>query len=74
MSYENKENILQFFEGVHEKDNKAELLEVYRKAKAFDEISSVFVDSLANDYDDHSIVQNIAMVIENESGGYDAKK
>ena len=38
MSYENKEYILQFFEGVHEEDNKAELLEVYRKAKAFDEI------------------------------------
>lgn len=41
------------------------------KAKAFDEISFVFVDSLANDYDDHSIVQNIAKVIEYESGGSD---
>ena len=37
MSYENKEYILQFFEGVHEEENRAELLEVYRKAKAFDE-------------------------------------
>lgn len=27
MNYENKEYILQFFEGVHEEDNKAELLE-----------------------------------------------
>lgn len=40
------------------------------KAKAFDEISFVFVDSLANNYDDHSIVQNIAKVIENEKGDY----
>src|SRR5699024_11266443 len=37
MSYENKEYILQFFEGVHEKENRDELIEVYRKAKAFDE-------------------------------------
>ena len=74
MRYENKEYILQFFEGVHEEENRAELIEVYRKAKAFDEISFVFMDSLANDYDDHSIVQNIAMVIENESGEHDAKK
>lgn len=36
MSYENKEYILQFFEGVHEEGNRAELIEVYRKAKAFD--------------------------------------
>ena len=34
MSYENKEYILQFFEGVHEEENRAELIEVYRKAKA----------------------------------------
>lgn len=38
MSYENKEYILQFFEGVHEEENRAELIEVYRKAKAFDRI------------------------------------
>lgn len=38
MSYENKEYILQFFEGVHEKESKDELLEAYRKAKAFDEL------------------------------------
>ena len=40
MSYENKEYILQFFEGVHEEENRAELIEVYRKAAAFDEIRS----------------------------------
>lgn len=38
MSYENKEYIIQFFEGVHEEENRAELLEVYRKAKAFDKV------------------------------------
>ena len=37
MSYENKEYILQFFEGVHEEENRAELIEVYRKAKLADE-------------------------------------
>ena len=40
MSYENKEYILQFFEGVHEEGNRAELIEVYRKAKAWDELSA----------------------------------
>ena len=39
MSYENKEYILQFFEGVHEEENRAELIEVYRKAKAWDKLS-----------------------------------
>lgn len=42
MSYENKEYILQFFEGVHEKENRAELIEVYRKAKAFDKIDNAY--------------------------------
>ena len=37
MSYENKEYILQFFEGVHEEENRDELIEVYRKAEAFDQ-------------------------------------
>ena len=37
MSYENKEYILQFFEGVHEKENRDELIEVYRKAKAYND-------------------------------------
>ena len=39
MSYENKEYILQFFEGVHEEENRAELIDVYRKAKAYDAIA-----------------------------------
>ena len=38
MSYENKEYILQFFECVHEEENRAELIEIYRKAEAFDRI------------------------------------
>ena len=38
MSYENKEYILHFFEGVHEEENRAELIEVYRKAKALERI------------------------------------
>ena len=48
MSYENKEYILQFFEGVHEKDNKAELIEVYQKAKVFDRIRKI-LDEITND-------------------------
>lgn len=44
MSYENKEYILQFFEGVHEEENRAELIEVYRKAKAFDEVMDLYVN------------------------------
>ena len=48
MSYENEEYILQFFEGVHEKDNKAELIEVYRKAKAYNDTLKT-LDKLIND-------------------------
>ena len=79
MSYENKEYILQFFEGVHEKDNKAELLEVYRKAEAFDEIFKLYIG-----YEDGRIsfprgsksfnkeIINVCKCY--ESGDYDAKK
>ena len=48
MSYENKEYILQFFEGVHEKGNRAELIEVYQKAKAYDDTLKT-LDKLIND-------------------------
>ena len=48
MSYENEEYILHFFEGVHEKDNKAELIEVYRKAKAYNDTLKT-LDKLIND-------------------------
>ena len=49
MSYENKEYILQFFEGVHEEDNKAELIEVYRKAKAYDDTLKTLDKLINND-------------------------
>ena len=42
MSYENEEYILQFFEGVHEEENRAELVEVYQKANAYEKIRQVF--------------------------------
>lgn len=42
MSYENKEYILQFFEGVHEEGNRDELIEVYQKAKAWDRVYEAF--------------------------------
>lgn len=46
MSYENKEYILQFFEGVHEKENRAELIEVYRKAKEYDRVAEKLHDRI----------------------------
>ena len=49
MSYENKEYILQFFEGVHEEENRAELIEVYRKAKAFAHIENLVRTELTSD-------------------------
>ena len=49
MSYENKEYILQFFGGVHEEGNRAELMEVYRKAKAFDRIENLVKTELTSD-------------------------
>ena len=79
MSYDNKGYILQFFEGVHEKDNKAELLEAYRKAEAFDEIFKLYIG-----YEDgwisfprgsKSFNKEIINVCKcYESGEYDAKK
>lgn len=84
MGYENKEYILQFFEGVHEKDNRSELIEVYRKAKAWDEVRRI-MDYHYPDKEDRQGVRgyqhpkvalkNIGDVIEDyESGEYDAKK
>ena len=49
MSYENKEYILQFFEGVHEEDNKDELIEVYQKAKAYDDTKKTLDKLIDND-------------------------
>lgn len=46
MSYENKEYILQFFEGVHEKEGRTELIEVYRKAKSWDRLKPMLNKSL----------------------------
>lgn len=71
MSYENEEYILQFFEGVHEKDNKAELLEVYRKAKAFDAILKAYDEAFSREH----MAGEVSNIIEKyESGDYDAKK
>ena len=79
MSYENEEYILQFFEGVHEEENRAELIEVYRKAKAFDEIFKLYIG-----YEDgwihfprgsKSFNKEIINVCKSyESGDYDVKK
>lgn len=82
VSYENKEYILQFFEGVHEKDNKAELLEVYRKAEAFDEVIDLYVNG-SNKYlqtKRHTLdvfIEDVAEILKPftdkyESGEYDA--
>lgn len=49
MSYENKEYILQFFEGVHEEENRAELIEVYRKAKAYNDTLETLDKLINND-------------------------
>ena len=69
MSYENKEYILQFFEGVHEKDNKAELLEVYRKAKAFDAILKAYDEAFSREH----MAGEVSNIIEKyESGESDA--
>lgn len=84
MSYENKEYILQFFEGVHEEENRAELIEVYRKAKAFDRIENLVKteltsDDLYNDARNNDYVAGMLRVYERvdyiideyESGGSD---
>ena len=42
------EYILQFFEGVHEEENRTELIEVYQKAKAYDDTLKT-LDKLIND-------------------------
>ena len=49
MSYENKEYILQFFGGVHEEGNRAELMEVYRKAKAYNDTLETLDKLINND-------------------------
>ena len=42
------EYILQFFEGVHEEENRTELIEVYQKAKAYNDTLKT-LDKLIND-------------------------
>ena len=63
MSYENKEYILQFFEGVHEEENRTELIEVYRKAEAFDEIVRFMEYQQAYDLTDSMVIQDIDYAI-----------
>ena len=84
MGYENKEHILQFSEGVHEKDNKAELLEVYRKAESYTKLVSQIsaVDAIvATNYDKDMTDTNLHLLMLGaevkrffESGEYDAEK
>ena len=63
MSYENKKYILQFFEGVHEEENRTELIEVYRKAEAFDEIVRFMEYQQAYDLTDSMVIQDIDYAI-----------
>jgi len=48
--YENMEYILQFFEGVHEEETRNELLEVYRKAEAFDAILKAYDEAFSREH------------------------
>ena len=89
MSNENKEYILQFFEGVHEEENRTELIEVYRKAKAYNDTLKT-LDKLINDDERYKearsndfiagmliAYENIFNLMEDYikgSGGYDAEK
>ena len=43
------EYILQFFEGVHEEENRTELIEVYQKAKAYDDTLKTLDKLIDND-------------------------
>lgn len=38
MKYENKDNILQYFQSIHDADERAELEDVYHKAEAWDKL------------------------------------
>ena len=71
MSYENKEYILQFFEGVHEEETRNELLEVYRKAEAFDAILKAYDEAFSREH----MAGEVSYIIEiYESGETYAKK
>lgn len=81
MSYENEKYILQFFEGVHEEENRAELIEVYWKAEAFDEIrearKEILVDVHERGFNIPADQDKFTLLSENiinkyESGEYDA--
>lgn len=73
MSYENKEYILQFFEGVHEEENRAELIEVYRKAKAWDKYEAHMESHIAGEVNEEEFVSDLKSDYF-ESGEYDVKK
>ena len=89
MSYENKEYILQFLEGVHEKRNRAELIEVYQKAKAYDDTLKTldklidnderYKEARSNDFVAGMLLayEKTSILMEDyikEDGDYDAKK
>ena len=52
-----------FFEGVHEEENRTELIEVYRKAQAFDEIVRFMEYQQAYDLTDSMVIQDIDYAI-----------
>ena len=59
MSYENKEYILQFFEGIHEEENRAELIEVYRKAKSWDKYKAHMESHIAGEINEEEFVSDL---------------
>ena len=71
MSYENKEYILQFFEGIHEEENRAELIEVYRKAKAWDKYKAHMESHIAGAINEEEFVSDLKSDYF-ESGGTNA--
>ena len=52
-----------FFEGVHEEENRTELIEVYRKAEAFDEIVRFMEYQQSYDLTDSMVIQDIDYAI-----------
>lgn len=43
MKYENKDNILQYFQSIHDADERAELEDVYHKAEAWDKLKEKII-------------------------------
>lgn len=43
MKYENKDNILQYFQSIHDADERAELEDVYHKAEAWEKLKEKII-------------------------------